>query len=195
MKGKILLVNFYNAKFKSYDKEISLKVACEMMKASNKFIKKQIDSKKIHGYLSNEKTYKISKQSIIEFMCKRDYQMNIYGLKNLVAPEKELKQNQNKIFLNEELDLYKINLILKYRELFKEYDDLVNISTACRMLGNITEGFLIKRIQRNEIISFKKFNKFHYIYKEALIEFVISDKYQNNVYGLKTIIWGVFEYV
>jgi len=72
-----------------------------------------------------------------------------------------------------------------YEKLFKNYDDVVNLSTFREMLGGISESYLRPLLQRNIIKHFKIKGKEFLIPKEYVIDFVVSETYQEHKHKLK----------
>jgi len=79
------------------------------------------------------------------------------------------------------------NLREKYTKLFAKYPDVVELNDLLEMLGGVSESY-VRPLLRNGIIkSFKLGNgKIYKIPKEYLIDFVVSDAYQDYKCRLKS---------
>ena len=79
------------------------------------------------------------------------------------------------------------NLREKYTRLFAKYSDVVELNDVRKMLGGVSDSYVHPLLQKGAIKCFRLGNgKIYKIPKEYLIDFVVSDAYQNYKYRLKS---------
>ena len=74
----------------------------------------------------------------------------------------------------------------KYEEMFSKYPDVLELTDLMKMLGGVSESYVRPLLQTGVIKSFKlKNGKVFKVPKEYLIDFVVSDAYQQYKSRLK----------
>lgn len=73
---------------------------------------------------------------------------------------------------------------LYYRNLFKDYPDVVELPDLRKMLGGVGDSFARKLVQTNRVRHFL-INRTYYIPKIWVIEYVLSDFYKEDKKRLK----------
>ncbi len=71
-----------------------------------------------------------------------------------------------------------------YEDLFLKYPDVVNFTTFLEMLGGISECFG-RKLLRDKIIKCFRIDKAYFIPKSYILDYVVSDDYQNYKCKLK----------
>lgn len=72
-----------------------------------------------------------------------------------------------------------------YERLFAQYSDVVDLPTLRKMLGGISESFVRDKLQKGVIKSFKIDGKVFMTPKVYVIDYVLSDAYQDYKHMLK----------
>ena len=71
-----------------------------------------------------------------------------------------------------------MSLKAHYERVFAPYPDVVDTVTVRKMLGGISEGFVLQQIRNKAIFSFK-IGGIYKIPKVSVIDYVSSEAYQN----------------
>jgi len=74
----------------------------------------------------------------------------------------------------------------KYQNIFKDYPDVVDMRTICKMLGGVSDGYIRRRLQNGTIRSFFIYDGYAYMTpKTWVIDFLMSPEYQDSKRKLK----------